>query len=335
MKKKIIALSLCAVILIGILVVAISYISFKNSPPVTATIVINQGDSVFKVASKLEKAGIIWSSPFFILRMTISGDKNKIQYGTYELSSKYSYEKIVQVISSGKARDDVAKITVPEGYSVQQIAKLIDESPIKVTADEFLFALEDRYNYKFINDIPSSTDRDYKLQGFLFPSTYEFYLDTTAHDVVNTMLAEFERQYEMAGTNNSGMSFYDVMKVASIIEREALLDDELSIIAGVVHNRLDIDMPLQIDATVVYAVTEGMYNINSVTYKDLEINSFYNTYKNKGLTPGPICNPGAEAIKAALNPQHHEYLYYHTDETKGDGSHIFTKTYQEHQNTMQ
>ena len=101
-------------------------------------------------------------------------------------------------------------------------------------------------------------------------------------------------------------------------------------IAGVIENRLNLDMPLQIDASVVYAISGGMYDVERVLYKDLEVDSGYNTYKNKGLPTGPICNPGIKSIYAAMNPQKHQYLFYHTDTTKNDGSHIFSKTYEEH-----
>ncbi len=333
MKKKIIAISFIVVLILA-LAAGLFACSGGSGEAVNKTIVINEGDSVFKIASTLEEEGIIGSSPWFILRLIISGDRGKLHYGTYELSSEYSYDKMIEVLSSGGISTAVTMLTIPEGYSIQQMAVLIDESEINVTAQEFYDALNDDYNYSFIKDIPKSDNRDYKLQGFLFPSTYEFYIETTAHDIINTMLGEFDRQFEQAGDNMTDMPFYDIVKIASVIEREALLESELPVIAGVINNRLDIDMPLQVDATVVYAVTEGMYNVNSVTYKDLEVDSPYNTYKYTGLPAGPICNPGAAAIKAALNPQLNEYLYYHTDESKQDGSHIFTTTFEEHKNTM-
>ena len=331
MKKKILAVILCIVILI---VGLFACTGGRNQEPVEATIVINEGDSIFKIASSLEKEGIISNAPWFICRLILSGDRSKLHYGTYNLSSEYSYKEMIAALSSGGISTAVTMLTIPEGYSIQQIAQLIESSEIDVTAQEFYDALDDDYNVDFLKDIPESQNRDYKLQGFLFPSTYEFYIDTTAHDIIKTMLNEFERQYKQAGDNVSDMPFYDVVKVASIIEREALLESELATIAGVIHNRLKIDMALQIDATVVYAVTEGKYDKTSVTYDDLEIDSPYNTYMYTGLPAGPVCNPGAAALKAALNPELNEYLYYHTDETKQDGSHIFTKTFTEHKNTM-
>ncbi len=330
--KKIIIVILCVVLLAAAVLYACS--PDGSDETVYSTITINEGDSVFEIASTLEKEGIISSSPGFIAKVFFSGYRSKIKYGTFSLSSDLSYDEILQVISGNGIRTDVATLTIPEGYSLQQIAELVENSPIKVTAEEFYQALDDDYNFDFLNEIPSSSYRDYRLQGFLFPSTYEFFIDTTAHDIIAALLGEFEKQYAQAGDNTTDLSFYEVITVASIIEREALLKNELPVIAGVIRNRLKADMPLQIDATVVYAVTDGKYDKTSVSYADLEVDSRYNTYKYKGLTPGPICNPGAEAIKAALNPQLNEYYYYHTDETKKDGSHIFTSTYEEHSSTM-
>ena len=124
------------------------------------------------------------------------------------------------------------------------------------------------------------------------------------------------------------------MTVASLIEREATLSSERPLVSGVIYNRLKIDMLLQIDASVIYGKTLGKYDMEVVLNKDLEDASAYNVYKNKGLPPGPICNPGRESIDAAANPASHDYLYYHTDTKKNDGSHIFTKTFDEHLETM-
>lgn len=330
MKKKIIAIALCAILLI----VALSACTGnKKGDPVNATVVINEGDSIFVIASKLADEGIISSSPWFICRLILTGDRSKLRYGTYNLSSELSYKEMIDALSSGGISTDVTMLTIPEGYSVWQIAELVDKSEINITAQDFYDALDDEYDYDFIKEIPDA-EYDYKLQGFLFPSTYEFYTSATAHDVIDKLLGEFENQYKQAGENMTNLSMYEVVTVASIIEREALLKSELPTISGVVRNRLKSNMPLQFCATVVYAVTEGRYDINVVTYDDLKVDSLYNTYKYPGLPVGPISNPGLNALKAALNPEINEYLYYHTNEEKKDGSHIFTKTFTEHKLTM-
>ena len=134
------------------------------------------------------------------------------------------------------------------------------------------------------------------MPGFLFPETYEFYTDATAEDVINKMLSKFEEEYKKTGGSYEDIS--TIITKASMVEREAKLDEERSMIAGVLENRLNTGMILQIDATVVYAMSDGMYDVERVLFKDLEIDSKYNTYKYKGLPVGPICNPGIETIKA-------------------------------------
>lgn len=330
MKKKIIAIALCIVVLA---VVLFACTGGSGDAPVSATVVINEGDSVFQIASMLEEEGIISNAPWFICRLILSGDRGRLHYGTYNLSSELSYKELIANLSSGGISTSVTMLTIPEGYSIQQIAEIVDRSEINVTAQDFYDALDDDYDYDFLKEIPDA-DYDYKLQGFLFPSTYEFYTTATAHDIIDKLLGEFENQYKQAGDNMTDLSMYEIVTVASIIEREALLKSELTRISGVVRNRLKSNMPLQFCATVVYAVTEGAYDINVVTYDDLKVDSPYNTYKYPGLPVGPISNPGFNAIKAALNPEINEYLYYHTDETKKDGSHIFTKTFTEHKLTM-
>ena len=193
-------------------------------------------------------------------------------------------------------------------------------------ADDFLNALSDNYDYSFIKDIPD-VDYKYKLQGFLFPNTYTFSKDTTAHNIIDIMLGEFERQYNsIASENKTAHSMYEIITKASLIERESMIENERYLISGVIENRLEKDMPLQIDATVLYAITDGLYDANVV---------LYNTYKYYGLPVGPICNPGLSSIDAAMKPDSNNYLYYHTNEEKGDGSHIFTETLNEHNETMQ
>lgn len=330
MKKRVIAIAICVIILAVIL---FACTGGGDKAPVNATVVINQGDSVFQIATMLEDEGIIDNAPWFICRLILSGDRSKLHYGTYKLSSEMTYKELIANLSSGGISTAVTMITIPEGYSIQQIAEIVDRSEVQATAEDFYDALDDDYDYDFIKEIPDA-QYDYKLQGFLFPSTYEFYTTATAHDVIDKLLGEFENQYKQAGDNMTNHNLYEIVTIASVIEREALLKSELPRISGVVRNRLRSGMPLQIDATVVYAVTEGKYDINSVSYKDLKVDSLYNTYKHPGLPVGPISNPGFNAIKAALNPEINEYLYYHTDETKNDGSHIFTKTFTEHKLTM-
>ncbi|MDD4689791.1 MAG: endolytic transglycosylase MltG [Eubacteriales bacterium] len=327
--KKALSIMLCVVIILTGFIGCNS----KSGEMITKTITVDQGESIFQIASKLKDEGIISNKAMFILSLVLSGYRSKLKYGTFPLSSDMTNKEILVSLAGGGISTEVAMITIPEGSSVQQIADIVDKSDIAVSSKDFYDALDDEYDYAFIKEIPND-GYDYKLQGFLFPSTYEFYIDASAHDIIDRLLSEFENQYKNAGENKTDMNMYQIITVASILEKEALIKSEIPIISGVIQNRRRAQMPLQICATVLYAVTEGMYDKTTVTYKDLEVKSLYNTYKNSGLPVGPISNPGLEAIKAALNPEKNDYLYYHTDEEKKDGSHIFTKTFQDHKDTL-
>lgn len=309
------------------LIIIVIFIASSLGGGKDVTITINQGQALMSIAETLKENDIIISKYLFVIKAKLSGNTQNLKYGDFILNSDMSYDEIIEKLTTEGARKETVTITIPEGYSAEMIAAKCEEAGI-CTKDEFLDALSDDYGFEFINKIPK-TDVKYTLQGFLFPSTYEVYADSSAHDVIKVMLSEFEKQYP-ADYNN----IYEVITKASLIERETKLDSERKTISGVINNRIKKDMLLQIDASVVYAVTDGMYDVDVVYFKDLETKSKYNTYKYAGLPVGPICNPGIESIQAALSPESHPYLYYHTDEVKKDGSHIFTKTFEEHTSTM-
>ena len=223
-------------------------------------------------------------------------------------------------------------VTIPEGYSIEKIVDKLCESGLSVRMD-YESALKDDYDYEFLDMIDPPDDCFYRLEGFLFPSTYEFYADASAHEIIDRMLGEFEKQYKTVSSSYDNL--FEIITKASLIEREAKVDADRAKIAGVIENRLNADMLLQIDATVIYAISQGKYDIDRVLYEDLEYDSPYNTYKYKGLPIGPIACPGIDSIKAAVNPEKHDYYYYRVDTSKNDGSHIFTQTYDEHVNANQ
>lgn len=222
-------------------------------------------------------------------------------------------------------------IMFPEGYSIDMMAKRLEEKQI-FKADEFLAAVKktDLYKNEWIQEIPEVKGVKYRLEGFLYPDTYNIYKKSKPKDLIQKMLNNFEQKYNrLEKTYNGKHSMYEVATISSMVEREASVEKERPIIAGVIENRLAKKMKLQIDPTVLYPVTDGMYDAKKVYYKDLKIDSPYNTYKNPGLPAGPICNPGYTAWEAAMNPKKHDYLYYRTDES-GKDTHVFTKTFEEH-----
>lgn len=325
-KRKVgdaLALAFAAIIIIGTVIL---FSPNRCGLTEDKTLEIPRGSSVREISQILKKERVISSRLSFVARTTLFGKRNALKYGSFDFSPEMSYDDVISLLCEGGAKKETVTVTIPEGYSVEMIVAKITGAGIS-TVGEFETALRSNYNHEFLDFLPEKIG-NYALQGFLFPQTYEFYLSASAEDVINTMLSEFEKQYKAAGGTYENL--YETVTKASLIEREAKLDSERGIIAGVIENRLESGMRLQIDATVVYAISGGQYNIDRVLYKDLETDSPYNTYKNAGLPPGPICNPGKKSIMAAINPQKHSYLYYHTDTEKNDGSHIFSETFEEH-----
>lgn len=295
------------------------------------SVTVPEGASAKGIGKILKEKGLVKSAEVFALKVKMSSYKNSLNYGTFSFQKGTKISEMIRVIAENAYVGKTVTVTFPEGSSVEQMAVIVSEN-FNISQKEFLNALKDDYDYEFLKYVKSENCK-YKLQGCLFPSTYEFFLSSTAHEIVDKMLSEQASRLQKAGV--SAKDAGDILTKASIIEKEAKLDSERATVAGVIENRLKANMPLQIDACVVYAVTDGLYDISVLYEKQLKTDSLYNTYKYKGLTPGPICCPGEKSIEAAKNPENHEFLYYHTDETKKDGSHIFTKTFKEHTDTME
>lgn len=315
---------------IAIILVIIIIGSFLSSMKKgTVTVKVPEGASSRKIAQILKEKDVIESEFLFLARLKLSKYNGKLQHGTFKFDKNDSFSEIAEILATKGTKKNTVTLTIPEGYSVERIKARVIEMGL-CTDNEFEAALNKDYDYPFLASVPKSSGIRYRLQGFLYPSTYEFYADATAETVITTLLDEFEKQTKDLNIAD----YHKTITLASLVEREAKLDSEREIISGVITNRIRKNMLLQIDASVVYAISDGMYDVDRVFYKDLEVNSPYNTYKYTGLPAGPICSPGIESIKAAINPASHNFLYYHTDTEKNDGSHIFTETYTEHQNTM-
>jgi UPF0755 protein len=227
-------------------------------------------------------------------------------------------------IAQGKVKS--SSFTIPEGYTVRQIGELLVKKQI-CTPQQWQEAIQFDYKYEFL--VPGKNGDESRLEGFLFPDTYIIGEKTNAEEIITMMLNNFaavwNKEYA-AQVSAKNFNIHNIMVIASLIEREARIPEERKKISGVIYNRLQKGMPLQIDATVLYSLGEHR---DTVTYKDLEINSPYNTYKNVGLPPGAIASPGRAAIDAAISPEQHAYFYY---VAKGDNSHYFSSTYAEHLN---
>ena len=299
-------------------------------------VTVEKGDAARTVAEKLKDKGLIKYTSAFTKRLSESG--KRLQPGTYTLNTGMNTLQMIETMSPiVEEAEPIDKLTIPEGFTIELIAARVEDQGI-CSASDFLNAVNSITSERFpyLAEVPAGANVKYKLQGFLFPATYDIYEDTTAEDLVDMMLNAFEDYYSddlRMIAESRGMSTYGVIVRASIIEREAKLDDERPIIAGVIQNRLDEGMKLEMCPTVLYALTDGKYDKPQVLYEDLEIDSPYNTYLYEGLPVGPICNPGLASIRAAVSPAEHNYLFYHVGDPE-TGAHIFTETYEEHIDTQ-
>lgn len=333
MKKKIFIGVLLLVVVAAAALTLSVFMEYTRTSSGGETVIVQipKGASEKTIASVLKDAGVINHEISFRLKMKGSPHRGKLNYGKYTLNKDMCLDDVIEALLRPSALKEGVKLTIPEGFSAQMIAKRCEELGL-VNADDFLRELkEGKFEYEFIKNIPDNKGVEYKLQGYLFPNTYMFAMDADAHKIIDTLLGEFEKQYsEVADMLPVGMDMNEAVIRASLIEREAKVERERRTISGVIQNRLDIDMRLQIDASVVYVISDGLYDVERVLYKDLEVDSPYNTYKNAGLPAGAICSPGIASIKAAMTPEEHDYLYYHTDTQKNDGSHIFSETFSQH-----
>lgn len=286
---------------------------------------IPEGSTTRDIAEILQNNGVISSTIMFRVESRLNDYDGSFKQGRYILNTGMSNEDIMEKLKSGKTSNENSKITIPEGYTVEQIASLVEEKGI-ATADEFKKEVnEGEFEYSFLRNVPA---RENALEGYLFPDTYFIDSEETAHDLIVKMLNRFNNIYNdeyQSKVESSEYTLDQIITIASLIESEIRIPEEREIASGVIYNRLNQDMPLQIDSTVLYAKN---LKKEVVTYDDLEIDSPYNTYKNKGLPIGPICNPGEAAIKAAIYPQTNNYLFYVLRD-RTSGQHVYTETYDE------
>ena len=290
-----------------------------NKEEGTATIVIEENDTIHSVAKQLKDMGVIRRAHLFKVYGRHTDAIEKIIPGTYELRTDLDYRAIVSAMSYSAANRKEVTVTIPEGYTLEQIFQLLAEKKV-CTYDELVeTAATHDYAFSFLEDIPLGDA--HRLEGYLYPDTYNFYEDQSALYAINKMLVNFDAKVKeemRQKAHDMGYSLHDVIIIASIIERETTGLDQ-AIIASVIYNRLNsTSYPyLQIDATVRYAMNDWT---TPLTYDNLKLDSPYNTYAYPGLPAGPIANPGYAAINAALNPASTSYYFY---ALASDGSHRF------------
>jgi peptidoglycan lytic transglycosylase G len=312
-----------AVVLGGALVTAGLYYQWStgaSGPKKALVVTIPSGASGQQVGDLLKQQGVIRSTFGFRLMSKFRGFSSGFEAGKYHMTTNMTASGAIAALNDGPFVESL-RVTFPEGYRIEQMAQRARE---KLHVRESDFTASATTGTWTVGDyLPKGTK---SVEGFLFPSTYDFLKDDKAEDVIRRMLAEFENQVKdlpWSAAKTLGVTDYQVVVAASLIEREARFDEDRAKIAAVIYNRLKKGMPLQIDASVQYVL--GSWG--PLTVKDRDIQSPYNTYLHKGLPPTPIASPGLKSIVAALTPADANYLYYVVIDAAGH--HAFTASYQE------
>ncbi len=303
-----------------------------NKEDITATIEVTADDTVSTIADKLEDAGLIQYKWFFKLFATVADAKDKIGTGTYELNTDMDYRALIVGMhnSSGNLNSDTVRITIPEGYSVAQIIHLMAEKGVNTEENLLEAAKTAAFDYEYIDNNSEDISR---LEGYLFPDTYDFYLNEKPANALNRLIKNFDSKLDddlLAQAEARGYDLKKIITIASLIEKETDGTDQVKI-ASVIYNRLGGPGDkggtyglLQIDASLLYALPD---HEGAITNADKQTDSKYNLYKYAGLPPTPIANPGLASIEAALEPAETNYYYYALGK---DGKHHFSATLQEH-----
>jgi UPF0755 protein len=300
---------------------------YFSGPKISKDVVVEipKGASTAKIAKVLSDNDVIDNEMMFRVYSKWKKLEGSYKYGKMEFNTTMKLEEIAEVLKKGGLAENVRRFTIPEGYTVEEIAAKLEKEGI-VSEESFLTAAKLNYDYDFLKEVPN---RKYKVEGYLYPNTYEIYDNASSEEIVKKMLDEFNKKYKKEYKEKAkelGYTLDEVIKIASIIEKEVRNESERPKVAGVIYNRLNKNIKLQMCSTVQYLLENKRARLLT---KDTEINSPYNTYMYEGLPKGPIANPGIESIEAALNPETHEYYFFVVKDSK-QGVHHFSKTLKEH-----
>ncbi|MGM9649926.1 MAG: endolytic transglycosylase MltG [Butyricicoccaceae bacterium] len=296
------------------------------------TITIPEGATVSDVSKILDENHVIQFGGFFKLFVNITAHDTQFRAGVWTVNSDMDYRELLRNVRLSDY--STVTVTIPEGYTIEDIRDAVVKSGLS-SKEEFMDTVKNgEFDYDFLPE--ANEDVQYRLEGYLFPDTYEFYLSDDAETIIKKMLGHFETKINQKNENGDsivslcekrGISISEATIIASMVQMESAGPDYDAKIAGVVYNRLNNPSKfpyLNFDSTLLYIRTDK----KSLVKADLDDESPYNTYNHKGLPPGPICNPGYSQLSAAVNPEEHDYYYFVTDK---DGTyHIFSKTLQEH-----
>ncbi len=306
-----------------------------SNDPTPQQFVVSQGESVAEIGSNLQQQGLLQDGDLFRLYVRYNNLDSTINAGVFTLRPNMNIPEIAQTLQRAVAAE--TQITIPEGKRMEEVAELLQEQ-LNINADEFLrLARRADYDYAFLKDLPDGAS----LEGYLFPDTYRLPQNPTAQDVLLKMLDNYGEKVQplMEQAKAAGKTPREVLTLASIVEREAVIASERPTIASVYLNRLKIGMALQADPTTQYALgyqpDQKTWWKQGLTTDDLKYNdpSGYNTYVSPDMPPGPIASPGLSSIQAVISPAETDYLYFVASCSK-DGSHQFSVTFGEHQSKI-
>lgn len=317
-----------AALITGIIFIVLLY-NYGNTPaspsPEQQVVEIKSGMTLRQVSNFLSEKKLLNEPSAFVVYTYLQGKQNHIQAGEYRFSPSMPPWKILESLTNGTAI--LYTVTIPEGFRITEIAELLEKKGL-VNKEEFI---AETRNQSLLDELEITSGGS--LEGYLYPETYKFTKAVGAKKIVNTLVDTFKervKKHELMQQAKSGkFTFHEIVTLASLIEKETGLGTERKLISSVFHNRLVKKMRLQTDPTVIYAMINFDGNIRK---KDLSIDSPYNTYKYHGLPPGPIASPGLDSIRAALEPDHSDYLYF---VSRKDGSHQFSTNYADHSRAVQ
>lgn len=319
--KKVLLLIACLVMGVGGLTVCYVYARLNTPGPLLGTparIFISPGSTLQQTAQMLVAEGILTSVQPFRFWAQFTGKDRSIQSGEYILETRLTPRRLLETLTRGQVIHHL--VTIPEGLTLKQIAKRLEDQGFGPQAQFLSLGTSPQF-------LATWDLREYGLEGYLYPDTYFFSKQSSAADILGRMLTRLSEVFSPAMQQQAqelGVSRHEVLTLASLVEKETGVAQERPLIAGVFHNRLRQNMPLQCDPTVIY----GIPNFDGkLTRRHLRTPTPYNTYLFTGLPPGPIANPGLAAIQAVLSPAETNYLYF---VARGDGSHVFSSRLADH-----
>ncbi|MDD2913435.1 MAG: endolytic transglycosylase MltG [Candidatus Pacebacteria bacterium] len=278
---------------------------------------IEKGEGIILISENLQKSSFIKNRYSFIIYAFLSGQRRSLQAGEYLLSPSMGVKDIIVKLSKG---DTIKKrITIIEGWNIEDIGNYLAEQEI-CSKEEFFNIVNEDFSdqFSFLKDKPKNLN----LEGYLFPDTYEMNINSSCRDIVFKMLSNFKEKID--NTSIKGKTIFEIINMASLIEKEVRTFEDKKIVSGILWKRLEIGMPLQVDATIAYITKK---KTTRISLEELKIDSPYNTYLYKGLPLGPISNPGLSSIVASINPEKSDFLFYLSTL---EGETVFSRNLTEH-----